>query len=242
MSSEPHVDPRGRTVGADARRNREFGPHASTSAVPAWLAGPSEEERQEWARRYRWRGALGLEESRLGPTREDIDLWAEREHKRRQAWLDGPNAVEKHDWAEQQRRHAHGARLATTSAPAPTADEIEAWAARERQRRQQWLDGPSEEEKQQWARQQRDGFFDELASLPDFLESQLPENGGAVVCGSRACWQRRPLCRYACAATAMVVFRSRRQSRRRRVVSAAAAPPRPLLSARTPSAYRMRRG
>jgi hypothetical protein len=61
------------------------------------------------------------------------------------------------------------------AAPSPTAEEIEAWAVRERQRRQQWLDGPSEEEKQHWARQQTAGIFADLASLPELLESELPE-------------------------------------------------------------------
>ena len=107
MSSEPHVDPRGRPL-APTPDEIEVWAAREHKRRAAWLAGPSEEEKQEWARRYRWRGALGLEESRLGPTREDIELWAEREHKRRQAWLEGPNAMEKHDWARAQCRHAQG--------------------------------------------------------------------------------------------------------------------------------------
>jgi hypothetical protein len=37
----------------------------------------------------------------------------------------------------------------------PTPDEIEAWAAREHRRRAAWLEGPREDEKQDWARQYR---------------------------------------------------------------------------------------
>jgi hypothetical protein len=173
MSSEPHVDPRGRRL-APTPEEIETWAEREHKRRAAWLAGPSEEERQEWSRRYRWRGSLGLEESRLGPTREDLELWAEREHKRRQAWLEGPNAMERQDWARAQHRQAQVD--LGESAPAPTPDEIEAFATRERQRRQQWLDGPLEEEKDQWARQQATGFLGELANLPDFLEAQLPAN------------------------------------------------------------------
>jgi len=38
----------------------------------------------------------------------------------------------------------------------PTEAEIEEWAARERQRRQTWLNGPTDEQKQTWARRERD--------------------------------------------------------------------------------------
>jgi hypothetical protein len=171
MSSEPDVDPRERPLAPaqdeiDAWATREHKRRA------AWLAGPSEEERQDWARRYRWRAALGLEESRLAPAREDIDLWAEREHKRRQAWLQGPTETEKQQWAAAQRRHARTGSMGDS--PSPTAEEIEAWANRERQRRQQWLDGPSEDEKRHWARRAGGGIFDELARLPEWLELDLP--------------------------------------------------------------------
>jgi hypothetical protein len=172
MNSEPHVDPRERPLPPtpdeiDAWAAREHRRRA------AWLAGPSEEEKQDWARRYRWRAALGFEESRLGPAQEDIDLWAEREHGRRAAWLTGPTDAEKQSWATQQRRRAR-AGLTDSHLP-PTDEEIAAWVAREAQRRQEWLGGPSEEEKQQWAQRQTGGFFDELMRLPTLLESDLPE-------------------------------------------------------------------
>ena len=93
MSSEPHVDPRGRPLAptqeeVDAWAAREHRRRA------AWLAGPDEDERRDWTRRYRWRATLGLEESRLAPAREDVEFWAEREHKRRQAWLEGATAAD----------------------------------------------------------------------------------------------------------------------------------------------------
>jgi hypothetical protein len=34
----------------------------------------------------------------------------------------------------------------------PEHDDVDAWAAEERRRRQEWLNGPSEEEKAEWAR------------------------------------------------------------------------------------------
>jgi hypothetical protein len=94
MNSEAHVDPRGRRLRPaqeeiDAWAVREHQRRA------AWLAGPSPEEKLAWARRYRWRSALGLEESRLGPAPEDIDLWAAQEHGRRAAWAAGPSQLEK---------------------------------------------------------------------------------------------------------------------------------------------------
>jgi len=169
MQSEPTVDPRQQPLWAtheeiEAWAARE---HARRAA---WLAGPSSEEKQEWARRYRWRAALGLEETRLAPAVEDVDRWAERERKRRVAWLEGPSEAEKHDWAARQRHHADAA-----EATPPAAADIEAWAAREKQRRQDWLAGPSEEEKQRWAERQTTTLFDDLMRFPAALESELPE-------------------------------------------------------------------
>jgi hypothetical protein len=42
-----------------------------------------------------------------------------------------------------------------STAPEPTQAEIEAWAARERQRREAWLNGPSEEERAEYAQHLR---------------------------------------------------------------------------------------
>lgn len=116
----------------------------------AWLAGPSEEERIDWARRYRRRAALGLEESRLGPSREELEAWAERERRRRAEWSEGPSEEEKRGWASRQRLRAF-AGLAESRLPA-SSEELEAWARREAERRKAWLAGPGEEEKREWSR------------------------------------------------------------------------------------------
>jgi hypothetical protein len=44
----------------------------------------------------------------------------------------------------------------------PSADEVEAWAAQETQRRQAWLRGPTESEKASWARGERGRRIAEL--------------------------------------------------------------------------------
>jgi hypothetical protein len=169
MQSESNVDPRRQSLPptpeeVEAWAARE---HARREA---WLAGPSAEERQEWARRYRWRAALGLEETRLAPTPEDVERWAERERSRRAAWTQGPREAEKRAWLAQQR----SAGAAAEAAPTSEAD-VEAWAAREKARRQAWIAGPSEEEKQAWAERQATGLLGDLMSLPAALESELPE-------------------------------------------------------------------
>jgi hypothetical protein len=131
----------------------------------AWLGGPSGEERQEWARGQRWRAALGLAESRLGPTAEEAEAWAERERKRREAWLSGPTEEEKREWARGDRRRA---RLGfSDSRLPPTTEEVEAWARREQQRRRDWSAGPNEDEKREWARRQAlGGLWEELVRWP----------------------------------------------------------------------------
>ena len=170
MSSEREVDPRNQPLRPtpeeiDAWAAREHKRRA------AWLEGPSEEEKQDWARRYRWRAAVGFGESRLAPAQEDIELWAEREHKRRQAWLAGPTDTERRMWASRAQR----AGRVTDSDPS-SEDAVEEWATREKQRRQEWFAGPSEAEKQDWAEHQSGGFLDDLLSLPGMLESSdFPE-------------------------------------------------------------------
>jgi hypothetical protein len=37
------------------------------------------------------------------PTDEDVEEWAEREKKRREAWLAGPSEAEKREWSLRQR-------------------------------------------------------------------------------------------------------------------------------------------
>ena len=124
----------------------------------AWMAGPTEHERHEWARRYRRRSPLGFGEARLGPTDDEVAEWAEREHKRRQAWLAGPTDEEKREWAHRSRETAVVAGRQTELLP--TQEEIDAWADEERRRRQAWLAGPTEYEKQRWIRRQTGRFWE----------------------------------------------------------------------------------
>src|SRR5512143_3269811 len=130
MSSEHDDDPRNRPLRPTAEEIEAWAAREHKRRA-AWLAGPNDDERQEWARRYRWRATVGLAESRLGPTQEDIDVWAEREHKRRQAWLGGPTDAEKRSRANREHRIA-----AVTGSTPPVDEEVEEWAAREQQRRQ----------------------------------------------------------------------------------------------------------
>jgi hypothetical protein len=37
------------------------------------------------------------------PTEEEVEAWAERVRKRRQAWVDGPTDEEKHEWLRRER-------------------------------------------------------------------------------------------------------------------------------------------
>lgn len=166
-----NVDPRERPLPptqeeVDAWAERE---HARRAA---WLEGPGEREKHEWAWRYRRRATFGIEESRLGPTTEEIEQWAAREHQRREAWLGGPTEVEKLGWATSQRRRA----LAGLAEAPPTPEEIDAWAEREGRRRREWQGGPTEEEKREWARRQAGGLLGNLMNLPVFVESEFPES------------------------------------------------------------------
>ncbi len=139
----------------------------------AWMDGPTDAEKQDWARRYRYRALVGLAESRLPPSPEEIELWASRERKRREKWLEGPTEDEKQDRARRHRRRT----VAGVSEPSlpPTAEEIEAWAAREAELRREWLAGPSEEEKRRWARRQAGGLLTEWSDWmrPPSGESEL---------------------------------------------------------------------
>jgi hypothetical protein len=120
----------------------------------AWLAGPDEEEKLAWVRRYRRRAALGLEESRLGPNREEAEAWAERERRRRVEWSEGPGEAEKREWAARQRIRSF-AGLAESRLP-PSSEEIDSWARAESAKRKAWLSGPADEEKREWS--QRSGW------------------------------------------------------------------------------------
>ena len=205
-------------------RDRRLG-GARTRRRAAWMAGPSEEEKQDGRRRYRWRATLGLEESRLGPAQEDIDRWAEREHRRRAAWLAGPTDAEKQGWVRRQRR-----RRTAGMAILPCAEggggrglgRARAAAA------QQWLPGPSEEESRSGRSGRPGGLVDELMTCPGLLEA-ISRNRAALPARSRTGRQRRPLRSVARAPGAVVVFRARRKGLRRGILREAAARPGPLL-------------
>jgi hypothetical protein len=149
MEPEPMIDPShaereasSEEINAWAARERR--------RREAWLAGPSEEEKQEWVRRWRWRAAVGLAESRLPPTREEVEAWGVREHARREAWLAGPSEDEKQDWV---RGRLRASAMGLPGSPLPPApEEADAWAEAERARRREWVTGPSEEEKRDWSR------------------------------------------------------------------------------------------
>jgi hypothetical protein len=130
---------------------------------------------------------FGLEESRLGPTPEDIESWAERERKRRAAWVAGPGEDEKREWAR---------RIRGRGELPPSPDEIGEWARREQQRRRDWLAGPSEDEKQEWALRQgreqgdvREGDLSETARRL-FREAELAGKGSlfALTTAPAALW------------------------------------------------------
>jgi len=165
MSPDSSVDPRGRHLCPTQEEIDAWAEREHTRRT-AWLAGPSEDEKLAWSRRYRWRARLGLEESRLGPSPADVDRWAEAEHKRRAAWLTGPSETEKLARAQSQ--------PSTTEAPAEQEDDA-AWAANETQRRQAWLAGPSEQEKREWAESQSRGIFDDLMSLPAMIDADFAD-------------------------------------------------------------------
>jgi hypothetical protein len=57
----------------------------------------------------------------------------------------------------------------------PTEEEIKAWAEQERGRRQAWLEGPTEDEKQRWIRREiGGGEWEGLPSTP-VIETELLE-------------------------------------------------------------------
>jgi hypothetical protein len=168
MYSDPLRDPRYEPLQptpeeVDAWASREH------KRREAWLAGPTENEQDDWARRYRRRAALGFTESRLGPSGDDVAQWTEREHKRRQAWLAGPGEEEKREWARHGRRAFPG--FSESELP-PTQEEIDAWADQERRRRQAWLAGPLEDEKRRWIRRETGGLSEDMASAP-LMETDL---------------------------------------------------------------------
>ncbi len=101
------------------------------------------------------------------PVVPDVEDWAPRVRKRRQAWLHGPTEEERVAWmmVEGQRRirqtgmgpggYAAPPGYGTAGYPdpayEPTADEVEQWAAAEHDRRQVWAAGPTREERAVYA-------------------------------------------------------------------------------------------
>jgi len=59
-----------------------------------------------------------------------------------------------------------------STVPEPTQAEIDAWAAREKQRREAWLNGPTEEERARYARHLSQG---RLASTFDEGEARITD-------------------------------------------------------------------
>ncbi len=56
----------------------------------------------------------------------------------------------------------------------PTDQQVEEWAEREKKRREAWLAGPSEAERQEWSRRQQElGELKELYGARDEPESEL---------------------------------------------------------------------
>lgn len=69
----------------------------------AWLEGPTEWEKLEWARRERRRRRFASLGPAVGPTEEEVEEWAENERKRRQEWAEGPSPADKAEWARKER-------------------------------------------------------------------------------------------------------------------------------------------
>jgi hypothetical protein len=156
MYSDPSGDPRYQTLRPTSEEAEAWAAREHKRRE-AWLAGPTEDEQREWARRYRRRAAFGLAESSLGPSEEEISDWKEREHKRREGWLKGPTDGEKRDWARRYQRHGRS-EVSESDLP-PTDEEVDQWAAAETRRRQAWLAGPTDEEKRRWARREAGEFW-----------------------------------------------------------------------------------
>lgn len=109
---------------------------------------------EQEAGRSRSRRPLADDDPDLDPIDEDAEDWAARERERRRAWLEGPTDAEKRAWARSRQREA-GDLEPGLAASGPTDEEVEEWAARERERRRAWAEGPTDAEKRAWARSRR---------------------------------------------------------------------------------------
>jgi hypothetical protein len=94
------------------------------------------------------------------PTDQEVEEWAEREKKRREAWLDGPTEAEKREWSLRQ-RHLRELRELYGASDEPDA-ELERQLER-RLRRDAYL--------------ARSGALDLLAHWPHRLGAKLIRGG-----------------------------------------------------------------
>lgn len=85
----------------------------------------------------------------LRPTPDEVEAWAGRERKRREAWLAGPTEDEREEWVRSYRRRAALGLAESRLGPSPP--EVDEWADREHKRRHAWLAGPTDDEKRVWA-------------------------------------------------------------------------------------------
>lgn len=121
-----------------------------------WKKGPTKAEQLVW-----WKRKQASEG--IGPTQEEIDVWKEYERKRREEWLKGPTGLEKEAYrrglklefldprtsrfdvgrfTQRLRR-----RLGLQTAGVEVSKDVEGWADEEHERRQNWIDGPTKDER-----------------------------------------------------------------------------------------------
>ena len=94
------------------------------------------------------------------PTDQDVEEWAEREKKRREAWLAGPSAEEKREW---RRRQQDIKELREMYGPSDEPDSVLARQLEERLRRDVYL--------------ARAGIVDLLLHWPPRLGAKLIRGG-----------------------------------------------------------------
>ena len=75
----------------------------------------------------------------------EVEAWAERERKRRQAWLDGPSEAERARMRKRLVRRAAQHEDDEALEPETLDEQVERWARREHERRAAWLAGPDPE-------------------------------------------------------------------------------------------------
>jgi hypothetical protein len=63
-----------------------------------------------------------------GPTQAEIDAWAERERKRREAWLSGPTTAEREAYAQRERERREAAATGAAARAAELARQSRRYA------------------------------------------------------------------------------------------------------------------